>query len=74
MFLRVMAAFALLGLAGCAVSAPADVLPYQSPADPDADQSREGPTDVVVGYQHRTPVRPKSWRQQNREVSPGGDS
>jgi hypothetical protein len=61
---------ASLSAAGCASSAPPDILPVFNAADP-MMVLRDAPySPVVTNHQHRAPVDPKNWRQQNDDLSP----
>jgi hypothetical protein len=66
-----LAMLASLFVAGCAATAPPDVLPDFNPADPvmgirDDAQYRS----VIADYHHREPVDPQNWRRLNEERSP----
>ena len=59
-----------LSAAGCASSAPPDILPVFNAADPMMGLRDKPYSPVVTNYQHRAPVDPKNWRQQNDDLSP----
>lgn len=61
---------ASLSVAGCASSVPPDILPSFNAADPMMGLRDARYTPVVTNYQHRAPVDPKNWRQQNDDLSP----
>lgn len=61
---------ASLSAAGCASSAPPDILPVFNAADPMMGLRDVPYSQVVTNYQHRAPVDPKNWRQQNDDLSP----
>jgi hypothetical protein len=61
---------ASLSAAGCASSAPPDVMPGFNPTNPmmglrDADYQ-----PVVADYHHREPTDPQNWRKLNEQLSP----
>jgi hypothetical protein len=67
------AAFAMLAsmsVAGCAATAPQDVVPAFNPADPIIGIRDVHYHPVVVDYQHRNPVGPQDWRRLNERLSP----
>lgn len=58
-----LAALLPLALAGCtAYSAPPDVTPFRSPADPSQGIRRTADPNVIGDYVHREPVDPRPWR------------
>jgi len=61
---------ASLSAAGCASSGPSDILPLFNAADPIMGLRDASYSPVVTNYQHRAPVDPKNWRQQNDDLSP----
>jgi len=61
---------ASLSVAACASSVPPDILPSFNAADPMMGLRDARYTPVVTNYQHRAPVDPKNWRQQNDDLSP----
>jgi hypothetical protein len=68
---------ASLSAAGCASSAPPDVLPSFNAADPVMGLRDVHYHPVIVDYRHREPVDPQNWRKLNDSLSPalpGGDS
>jgi hypothetical protein len=75
MKLPLFAVFAPLLSAGCATSLPPDA--FTIAADPAIEVRPTTYSPVVVGYSHREPVDPESWRGVNKRVSPappGGGS
>lgn len=75
MKLPLFAVFAPLLSAGCAATLPPDALPISADSAVEIRPSSYSP--VVVGYNHREPVDPESWRGINKRVSPappGGGS
>lgn len=59
---------------GCAATSPPDVI---APGDLAASQAGVRPlryTSPVSGYDHRLPVDPKPWRDQNNAQAPKGDA
>ncbi len=61
---------ALLSAAGCTSTVPPDVLPVFNAADTMMGLRDARYSPVVTNYQHRAPVDPKNWRQQNDDLSP----
>lgn len=61
---------ASLSVAGCASSAPPDILPVFNAADPMMGLRDAPYSPVVTNYQHRAPVDPKNWRKLNDDLSP----
>jgi len=61
---------ASLSAAGCASTVRPDVLPVFNAADPVLGLRDARYRPVVTNYQHRAPVDPKNWRQQNDDLSP----
>jgi hypothetical protein len=61
---------ASLSAAGCASSAPPDILPAFNAADPMMGLRDALYSPVVTNYQHRAPVDPKNWRKLNDDLSP----
>ncbi len=57
-------------LGACADSSLPDVLPYQSPADPQIADSAPATINVTGDYVRREPVTPKSWQLLNQEQAP----
>jgi hypothetical protein len=75
MKLPMLAAFAPLFSAGCTTALPPNALPISADSPVEIRASSYSP--VVVGYNHREPVDPESWRGVNERVSPeppGGGS
>ena len=72
MKIRLCAALAVLGLAGCATSVPPVVPPFADPSDPlnATGQTRYRP--VVTNYEHREAVSPKPWRRTSPSAEGGG--
>ncbi len=76
MKLPAAAVLASLSLAGCAATPP-DTLPAFNPSDPALGIRDVHYHPVVADYEHRVPVEPQNWRQQNERLSPanpGGGS
>jgi hypothetical protein len=66
----IAALLAPLLAAGCAASAPPDVLPAFNPADP-AMGLRDARYSPVLGDFHpRRPTGPENWRRLNDNLSP----
>lgn len=61
---------ASLAAAGCASTAPPDILPSFNAADPMMGLRDTRYSPVVTNYRHRAPVDPRNWRQQNDDLSP----
>jgi hypothetical protein len=75
MKLPLFAALAPLFSAGCAATLPPDALSLSADSAIEVRPSSYSP--VVVGYNHREPTDPESWRGVNDQVSPapsGGGS
>lgn len=65
-----VAALLPLLLGACADSSLPDVVPYQSPADPQIADSAPRGINVIDGYVRREPVSPKPWQLLNEEQAP----
>ncbi|WP_127524621.1 hypothetical protein [Mesorhizobium sp. Z1-4] len=63
MKIRLCAALAVLGLAGCAASVPPAVLPFADASDPHLATGQTRYRAVVTNYEHREAVSPKPWRR-----------
>jgi hypothetical protein len=69
----IAALLAPLLAAGCAASAPPDVLPAFNPADP-AMGLRDARYSPVLGDFHtRRPTGPENWRRLNDKLSPANN-
>ena len=75
MFKKTTGIIALALLTGCSMyGGPAEVLPYKSPADENAEIRRVNQGNIIGDYVHRTPAGPREWRKLNDEQSPATEN
>lgn len=69
-FPAIAALAASLLAAGCAASAPPDVLPAINPADPVVGLRDARYSPVLGDFHPRQPTGPENWRRLNDNLSP----